>query len=60
MLNTLMRLLLDGLIIIIGDYPIFLTEIISNLMGRIHVHDITKYSIIHRLIENVSSLAIEM
>jgi hypothetical protein len=59
MLNTLMHFLL-GLIIIIGDRPIFLIEINPNLMGGFHIHDLTKYVIFHRLIGNVSSLAVEM
>jgi hypothetical protein len=57
---SILMCLLFGIIIIIGDRPIFLIEINLNLMGGLHVHDITKYAILHRLIEDVSSLAIEM
>jgi hypothetical protein len=58
MLNILMRLLLG--LIIIGDRPIFIIEKYLNLMGGLEVHDLTKYATIHRSIENISSLAIEM
>jgi hypothetical protein len=42
-----MCLLLGLIIIIIGYCPIFLIEINPNLMGRLSVHDLTKYAIIH-------------
>jgi hypothetical protein len=58
MLNILMRLFLG--LIIIGDSPIFLIEKHPNLTGGLEIHDLTKYATIHRSIENVSSLAIDM
>ena len=49
-----------GLILIVGNRPIFLIEITPNLMGGFHVNDFSKYAIMQRSTHDISSMDVKI